>query len=253
MARRSQRPSEEYHIEINSVSVPVKVFYEYRRDVRVALGKDSVRLRIPRHCNVSQRDSYKKWCKDWVAKQWDSNPRFRSTFADFNIQKIESFETFDTTFKVKTEVSWNKHAYGKIEDGTFILEIPAEIYLTDASEVSYKLIHKLLAQHYNDSLWQRVTEIHNNEFAKSISSVKLKNMSSKWGSCSSTGRMSYSTRLLFAPKEVQDYVIVHELCHLNELNHSRAFWDLVEKHDASYRDKEQWLKVNGHLCDVGLG
>jgi predicted metal-dependent hydrolase len=251
MARRSRRASEEFHFDINSVTIPVKVFYEYRRDVRVALGKDSVRLRIPRHCTTSQRDSYKNWCVKWVMKQWDKNPRFRATFTDFDIYRLIAFNTFDTTFKVQTDFTLNKHAYGKINGITIHLEFPSTMETTGASEAGYKLIHKLLASHYNEDLQHRVATIHDSRFTKPIASVKLKNMSSKWGSCSHTGRMSFSTRLLFAPKKVQDYVIIHELCHLKELNHSTSFWKLVEELDGSYRDKEKWLKKYGHLCDLG--
>ena len=75
-------------------------------------------------------------------------------------------------------------------------------------------------------------------------------MSSKWGSCSHTGKMTLSTRLLFAPEEVQDYVIIHELCHLEELNHSDRFWRLVERFDPTYEEKEDWLKEYGHYCDL---
>jgi len=251
MARRTQRASEEFRIDIGPVAIPVKVFYEYRRDVRVALGKDCVRLRIPRHCNTTQRDSYKKWCRNWVLKQWDNNPRFRMTFAQFDISRLIAFNTFDTTFTVQTDFTSNKHGYGKIDGITIQLELPATLAEKDASEMSYKLIHKVLAKYYQKRLHHRVSEIHNNRFAKPVTSVKLKNMISKWGSCSHTGRMSFSTRLLFAPKDVQDYVIIHELCHLKELNHSRAFWNLVEGFDGQYKDKEIWLKENGHLCDLG--
>ena len=251
MARRSQRASEEFNIDISSAAIPVKVFYEHRRDVRVALGKDCVRLRIPGHCSPAQRDSYKDWCRSWVTNQWDSNPRFRMTFATFDIFRLIAFNTFDTTFKVQTNFTSNKHAYGKITGITIQLELPETMVKKGASEVSYKLIHKLLANHYNEGLHDRVTQIHDDRFSKPIASVKLKNMTSKWGSCSRTGRMSFSTRLLFAPKEVQDYVIIHELCHLKELNHSSSFWNLVAGFDEAYREKEKWLKDYGHLCDLG--
>jgi len=252
MARRSQRASEQFNIDISSADIPVKVFYEYRRDVRVALGKDCVRLRIPLHCSSSQRDSYKGWCRDWVANQWTTNPRFRMTFARFDIFSFIAFNTFDTTFRVQTNITSNKHSYGQINGITMHLELSSGLGKKNVSEVSYKLIHKLLASHYNSDLETRVKTIHDNQFSKPVSSVKLKNMSSKWGSCSHTGRMSFSTRLMFAPKEVQDYVIIHELCHLKELNHSGAFWKLVEGFDGSYRDKVKWLTDYGHLCDVGF-
>jgi predicted metal-dependent hydrolase len=79
--------------------------------------------------------------------------------------------------------------------------------------------------------------------------VRLKYLHSRWGSCSSSSNINLSTRLLFAPEGVIDYVIIHELAHLQELNHSPRFWRLVAEAMPDYQLKEKWLKDNGHLCD----
>jgi predicted metal-dependent hydrolase len=61
--------------------------------------------------------------------------------------------------------------------------------------------------------------------------------------------VNLSTRLLFAPRFVQDYVILHELAHLIEMNHSDRFWALVERYMPNYPEAEKWLKVNRAKCD----
>ncbi|MCB0682671.1 MAG: M48 family metallopeptidase, partial [Saprospiraceae bacterium] len=61
--------------------------------------------------------------------------------------------------------------------------------------------------------------------------------------------INLSTRLLFAPPKVIDYVIIHELAHLVEMNHSRRFWDLVAAAMPDYEEQEKWLKKFGHRCD----
>ena len=73
--------------------------------------------------------------------------------------------------------------------------------------------------------------------------------SSNWGSCSSNKIINLSTRLLFAPPEVIDYVIIHELAHLVEANHSKRFWDLVASKMPNYKEQEQWLKTHGRHLD----
>jgi hypothetical protein len=65
--------------------------------------------------------------------------------------------------------------------------------------------------------------------------VAIKNTKSLWGSCSRKGNLNFSYKILFLPPTLCDYVIVHELCHLQELNHSRHFWGLVEKALPEYR------------------
>jgi predicted metal-dependent hydrolase len=77
--------------------------------------------------------------------------------------------------------------------------------------------------------------------------ITIRNQKSKWGSCSSRGNLNFNCLLMLAPPSVRDYVVVHELCHLVELNHSKRFWALVSGVLPEYRKEEQWLKTQGML------
>ena len=77
--------------------------------------------------------------------------------------------------------------------------------------------------------------------------ITIRNQKSKWGSCSSQGNLNFNCLLMLAPPSVRDYVVVHELCHLIELNHSKRFWTLVAGVLPEYRKEEQWLKTQGML------
>jgi predicted metal-dependent hydrolase len=75
--------------------------------------------------------------------------------------------------------------------------------------------------------------------------ITLRDQVSRWGSCSATGALSFNWRLVLAPHDVLDYVVVHEVCHLVEHNHGPAFWRLVEKRRPGYRDSKAWLDTHG--------
>ncbi len=77
--------------------------------------------------------------------------------------------------------------------------------------------------------------------------ISITNAQKRWGSCSCRNNLNFSWRLIMAPLPVVDYVIVHELVHLDEKNHSTAFWNKVKMLMADYKKHQDWLKKSGHL------
>jgi hypothetical protein len=78
-----------------------------------------------------------------------------------------------------------------------------------------------------------------------VKKIRISSARTRWGSCSTKGTLSFTWRLVMAPLEVIDYVVVHELCHLKELNHSKSFWAQVEGILPGYKPCRKWLKQNG--------
>ena len=76
-----------------------------------------------------------------------------------------------------------------------------------------------------------------------IGKVNIKNQTTRWGSCSKKGNLNFNYRVVHLPPELQDYLVVHELCHLQEFNHSKVFWDLVGKAILDYRVRRQALRA----------
>jgi predicted metal-dependent hydrolase len=82
--------------------------------------------------------------------------------------------------------------------------------------------------------------------------LNFRNQKSRWGSCTSKGSIQINWRLIGAPVEVIDYILIHELAHLRHMNHSSEFWKLVEKHCPEYPVSEKWLNENHALLDFLL-
>lgn len=79
----------------------------------------------------------------------------------------------------------------------------------------------------------------------SVGRITIRNQKSRWGSCSSKGNLNFNCLLMLCPEKVRDYVVVHELCHRKEMNHSSKFWEQVEKIMPDYREHRRWLKAEG--------
>ena len=75
--------------------------------------------------------------------------------------------------------------------------------------------------------------------------ITIKDTKSRWGSCSYQGNLNFCWRLILAPEEVLDYIVVHELCHRLEMNHSARFWAEVKRVLPEYEKSKEWLKENG--------
>jgi predicted metal-dependent hydrolase len=82
--------------------------------------------------------------------------------------------------------------------------------------------------------------------------LSIRGQRTRWASCSATGRMSFNWRLLLAPEQVLDYVVWHEVCHLEVLDHSPRFWALLERRWPGYREDRDWLRRNGATLVLGV-
>lgn len=77
--------------------------------------------------------------------------------------------------------------------------------------------------------------------------ITIKNQKTRWGSCSSKGNLNFNCLLMLTPDKVRDYVVIHELCHLKQMNHSKMFWAEIEKVMPDYKVYRQWLSQNGNM------
>ena len=82
------------------------------------------------------------------------------------------------------------------------------------------------------------------------SSLKVKDMSYRWASCSKVNALSFNWKCMMAPPKIIDYIIVHELCHIHQRNHSDMFWNEIDKVMPDYRERKDWLKNNGANLDL---
>lgn len=128
-----------------------------------------------------------------------------------------------------------------------------EVTLSNTDVDTETTVHSLLQDWYRSHAQKRLQE-NTLRLAKIVgvnpSSVTVKNYKSRWGSCSTKGDISYNWRIILAPQRIIDYVIVHELCHILEHNHSSRYWKHVERHVPNWREYREWLKYNQLAMDL---
>jgi predicted metal-dependent hydrolase len=143
--------------------------------------------------------------------------------------------------KIHIEQSFNlflkKHRI-RFSKNVLYLESPADTKITIGE--LYNLFLRNSAKKYFIERARFLAE----KFHFNYKTIRIRGQSTRWGSCSSRGNLSFNYKLLRFKKEVIDYVIIHELCHTKEMNHSKRFWNLVEKYCPDFRSFKNELKTN---------
>jgi len=106
---------------------------------------------------------------------------------------------------------------------------------------------------YKERAFEKISErvkFYANIKGCTYNKISITNAQKRWGSCSPSGNLSFSWKIIMAPLSVIDYVVIHELTHLDELNHSKRFWSKVKALMPNYEEKERWLRENGHMLNI---
>lgn len=140
----------------------------------------------------------------------------------------------------------------KVEfDNRFIAHVPEFHNANDCSDIIKNALanwmKKQSLQHVEH--WVKLHAAKKNLYPRSI---RIKSQKSRWGSCGIHNDIQINWLLIMAPPDVLEYVVVHELCHIQERNHSQKFWTLVAYHLPDYKHRQQWLKQHGCLLMQGL-
>lgn len=227
--------------------IPVRIYREKRQSVRASLGKESVIFRLPLALSPQEEQTQWKRLQDWLQGQLKRQPTLLDRYIPTHYHDGCELQVGQRTYRLSIETSARKTHGARLIDGIIHLQLSDRD--TQPEKAVRTLLSRVVAQDFLPEISQRVHALNQQHFQRPINAIRLKYNTSNWGSCSNDGNINLSTRLLFAPAPVIDYVIIHELAHLIELNHSPRFWQLVEKAMPSYRQWEAWLDRHGRSCD----
>ncbi len=235
-------------LEINGKKLPAKIYREPRNNVRASIGKRAAILRMPARLDKAEEHKQINWFINWVQKRFDANKQLHTQFFGKGYEDGDTILIGERSYLLKITRTDRKTHSAKLRNHIIHLLLSTNDSETHLQKSIQHLLSRVIAQDFMPDINRRVNELNNLYYKQAITSVNLKYNHSNWGSCSSEGNLNLSTRLLFAPQDVIDYVIIHELAHLIELNHSDRFWKLVSDAMPDYEEKEEWLKKNDHLC-----
>ena len=237
------------HISASGLELPVEITLEPRRDTRFGITGKRVTLRLPMGVQPDFIQRQLAELQVWVHKVLLEKPALREPFLGKTYQTGDVLEVGHRRYVLDVSIEERGSHSGKLIGDTIHLQLSNKSTPAHLTRAVKTLLSRVVAGDFYPEIRRRVLDWNDRTFRQYIKSINLKYNHSNWGSCSARNNVNLSTRLLFAPYDVQDYVILHELAHLVELNHSDRFWSLVESNMPDYREKEKWLKTNRTKCD----
>jgi len=241
---KQNKPIED-QLTVQHVTIPVSIYIEQRKNYRSSFTKSGVNIRIPTRSSKEQKRKQIKACKQWAAELLAKKPNLLQQYKRVVYKNGHIISTFEKDFTIKVSYQKRKTIGSKVYQSTIELILPTD---KQVGVIKPKHISKALANHYREFLENRL-RYWNELVPVQHKTLRLKYNSSNWGSCSTKKNINLSTRLLLCPLEIIDYIMVHELVHLIQPNHSKTFWAEVEKIMPDYKQKEEWLKTKGAHVD----
>ncbi len=230
----------------DDIRIPIKVKRERRNSIRYSITGKSVNLIMPRHLPISNLEHEVQKVKDWSKLEFEKNPKLLNRFRVIVYEHGEFVRIFEKDFRLLIFEEPRQNLTGRIRKNMdVVIKVPKGADVHRKNEAIGKLLSRVFSSFFLGDIKKRVFYYNEKYFQENISGVRLKNNSSNWGSCSSKQNINLSSRLLFAPLDVLDYVIIHELAHLKEMNHSPRFWKIVSDIMPNYKEKEDWLSTYG--------
>ena len=236
----------------NSELIQIHIQRSKRKTMSMSVNKDgSVTVKAPRLFPTDAEIlKFVEQKMDWVVKQRDRQQERE------DMKLVRRFET-DYSFpylgrECLLEMQSGKKTSITYENEKIIIKTPFYEMLKmdyDAPEnaIAIEKLNKDIKKWYKKQAYAYISkrvEYYQNIIGVTVTSVSIKSRKSQWGSCDSNGNLTFSWRLVMARPEAIDYVVIHELCHRKHMDHSRDFWNQVQKYMPDFKMQKQWLEEN---------
>lgn len=196
-----------------------------RLTLRISQGEEKVYLTIPKRVSLRDATKFAVSKEGWIRDRLSAQPSALLPNPGHQMQLLgETITLAQGTGRTK------------LEDG---------VLYVSGNDTSYRKRLSVYLKHCAREALVSSCDRHAARAKRSYSKFTLRDTRTRWGSCSSTGGLMFSWRLVLAPFEVLDYVAAHEVAHLVHMNHSQDFWDCVENLMPEYKLHRNWLQQNG--------
>jgi len=231
------------------------ISYSIRRShrakyVSLSIGADGVQIVAPFPIDDSVIISLVEKKQKWILNRFESyRQRLRKIPAERDFVSGEKLLFMGDNYPLKVLEHKGGCTNVNLTDGQFLVDINADIPIEKRREEIQGKLEQWYIRSAKELIAERL-ELFSKKIGVKVNAVRFKNQKTRWGSCSQKGNLNFNWKLVMAPTFIVDYVVVHELCHLKQMNHSLEFWLLVGNQISDYKKMRKWLKENGRKFNL---
>ncbi len=231
---------------LTACEVPFEIRLEARRNTRYSLTQRKAYLRMPNQTSAEEVRTRTLEFKTWLADAVARRPALAAAHQTHRFNHGESWALGPYHYQIRLEEAALRGASARLlQPGLVRVRLPEDTPAKQRSELVEKLLYRIAANQATPEVVTLIEQVNQAHFRVEVGRLKLSPTRSRWGSCSGRGTISLSSRLLAAPEDCLRAVIVHELAHRIEMNHSDRFWTLVYGAMPDYDRADDWLKTKG--------
>jgi len=228
-------------------ALPLEIIQTNRKKTAsIEIKNNSIKVIVPKTLSEDRIKALIQQRASWIEKKIRTQAEM-PPFRPKEYVNGEDFTYLGKNYRLKRITSNTKET--KLKNG--YLHVP--VNQNASPSVQEKEINASLTQWYKTHALKKLQQ-KTDRYAKQMNvtprSVTVKDYKARWGSCSTSGDITYNWKIIMAPHRIVDYVVVHELAHLLEHNHSDKYWKHVENMMTDFRERREWLKINANTLVV---
>ncbi len=234
-----------YQLETGTERISYEIRRSKRKTMELSIYPDGkVVVKVPEQMPLYKIEEFVKQKSKWIKEKTEWIADRQSCHLDKVYEEGTEIPFLGKNYPLHLVVHEEENAWIQLEENAIEIHTPS----TEQTVLQYLLVYwykenakkliKSRVKHYCQLL------------GETVETVRIKDQKTRFGSCSSKRNLNFNWRLMMAPKEVLDYVVVHEMCHLKYMNHSKEYWAYVESIMPNYKEYDNWLKENGNYLKV---
>ncbi len=244
MIRSSKKPPT--FIEVKGIQIPCRCVAAKNRQIRLSFPPNfsGVQLSLPGGKFTVDAQAFVREKANWIHKHYMARMAHENQRHQF-FQQLDDHEVLYMGKRLKLVFKEGRSRKVQLDGQQIVIQHLAGDMANGHHQLVYSGFRTLAKNH----LHNRTIELAE-ATDSSIKAIRVKDLKSKWGSCSSLTNINLNWHLIFLPTELIDYVIIHELMHLREMNHSPAYWAEVAKYCPDYKVKRKQVKEYGWVIGI---